>query len=177
MAMYKKILLAVDGSPTSDQALAQIANFVTTDATVRIVYVAEDPLTTYPIINEDFTYIELLREVTLEDGKKLLAKAEASLRSQGYQVQTSLIDLRGMDVDIPGAIKAECEKWGADLTVLGTHGRRGVRRLMLGSVAEHFMRISEGPVLLVRSSDLTTTSARRTVATLQSVPPTETDHA
>lgn len=152
MAMYKKVLVAVDGSPTSDQALAQIANFATTDATVRILYVAEDPLTTYPMINEDFTYIELLREVTLEDGKKLLAKAEASLRSQGFQVETSLVDLRGTGGDVPGAIKAECEKWGADLTVLGTHGRRGVRRLLLGSVAEHFVRLSTRPVLLVHSS-------------------------
>jgi nucleotide-binding universal stress UspA family protein len=153
MAMYKKILLAVDGSPTSDQALAQIANFATTDATVRIVYVAEDPLITLSMINADFTDIELLREVTLEDGKRLLAKAEASLRSQGYHVETSLVELRGTGDDIPGAIKAEGEKWGTDLTVLGTHGRRGMQRMLLGSVAEHFVRMSTRPVLLVHSGE------------------------
>ncbi|AMP00108.1 universal stress family protein [Collimonas arenae] len=151
MAIYKKVLLAVDGSPTSDQALAQIANFVTTDAIVRVVYVAEDPLTTYPVINEDFTYLELLRDVTLEEGKKVLEKAESSLRSQGYQVETKLIDLRATGQDIPGAIKADGEKWGTDLTVLGTHGRRGVRRMFLGSVAENFVRMSTRPVLLVHS--------------------------
>ncbi|SDX40746.1 Nucleotide-binding universal stress protein, UspA family [Collimonas sp. OK242] len=153
MAIYKKILLAVDGSPTSAQALMQIANFAAPDTTVRVVHVVEDPLTTYPMINDDFTYIELLREVSLTEGKKILATAEADLQSQGYTVQTSLLDLRGMDCDIPGAIKAEGEKWGADLTVLGTHGRRGVRRLLMGSVAEHFVRISERPVLLVHANE------------------------
>ncbi|SFB15666.1 Nucleotide-binding universal stress protein, UspA family [Collimonas sp. OK607] len=153
MAIYKKILLAVDGSPTSAQALKQIANFAAPDATVRVVHVVEDPLTTFPMINDDFTYIELLREVSVAEGKKILAKAEADLRSQGYEVQTSMLDLRDMDCDIPGAIKAEGENWGADLTVLGTHGRRGVRRLLMGSVAEHFVRISERPVLLVHGNE------------------------
>ena len=151
MAIYKKILLAVDGSQTSDQAMEKIANFAAPGSTVHVVHVLEDPLTTYPMINEDFTYIELLREIGIAEGKKLLAKAETALQAQGYEVQTSLPDLRELGGDIPGAIKAEGEKWDADLTVLGTHGRRGVRRMFLGSVAEHFVRISERPVLLVHA--------------------------
>jgi len=149
MAIYKKILLAIDGSQASSQAMAKIASFATPGAAVRIVHVLEDPLTIYPMINEDFTYIELLREVNMAEGKKLLAQAEAALRAQGYAVQTSLPDLRELGGDIPAALKAEGEAWDADLAVLGSHGRRGVRRMLLGSVAEHFVRISERPVLLV----------------------------
>lgn len=153
MSTYKKILLAVDGSPTSDKAMAQIAKFAARGTTVRVINVMENPLVSYPMMDGNFTYTELLHDVNLADSQKLLAIAESCLRAQGFEVQTSLLDLRDLGGDIPGAIKAEADKWGADLTVLGTHGRRGVRRLLLGSVAEHFVRISERPVLLVHSGE------------------------
>ena len=57
---------------------------------------------------------------------------------------------RSVAVDLR-AIEQEAEQWGADLIVVGTHGRRGFRRLLLGSVAENLIRISTKPVLLVRA--------------------------
>ena len=50
------------------------------------------------------------------------------------------------------AIEEEATEWAADLIVIGTHGRRGIRRLLLGSVAEGLTRVSSKPVLLIRGS-------------------------
>jgi nucleotide-binding universal stress UspA family protein len=49
------------------------------------------------------------------------------------------------------AILRDARKWGADLIVMGTHGRRGLRRVVLGSDAEQVVRMSKVPVLLVRA--------------------------
>lgn len=51
--------------------------------------------------------------------------------------------------DIAHRILLAAQEFNADVVVLGTHGRRGVRRLVLGSVAEHFLRIATCPVLLI----------------------------
>jgi len=48
-------------------------------------------------------------------------------------------------------IVEQANKWGAELIVLGTHGRRGIKRMVLGSDAEHVVRQSSVPVLLVRA--------------------------
>jgi nucleotide-binding universal stress UspA family protein len=49
-------------------------------------------------------------------------------------------------------IEEEATQWPADLVAIGTHGRRGIRRLLLGSVAEGLTRISSKPILLVRGT-------------------------
>jgi nucleotide-binding universal stress UspA family protein len=49
-------------------------------------------------------------------------------------------------------IEEEVTRWPADVVVIGTHGRRGIRRLLLGSVAEGLTRISSKPILLVRGT-------------------------
>ena len=58
-------------------------------------------------------------------------------------------------------IVAQAKKWGADLIVLGTHGRRGVKRLVMGSDAEQVVRTSPVPVLLVRAKAATRASRKR----------------
>jgi hypothetical protein len=55
-------------------------------------------------------------------------------------------------------VTAEANKWPADLIVIGTHGRRGVGRLVLGSSAEHILRFAPVPVLLVRAQESTSKS-------------------
>jgi len=68
----------------------------------------------------------------------------------GVTVETHLLDLTQQGGAIPDAIEHEAETWPADLIVIGSHGRSGVKRLLLGSVAEHLLRLSTRPVLLVR---------------------------
>ena len=53
---------------------------------------------------------------------------------------------------VPDVVVAEAKRWPADLIVAGTHGRRGLSHLFLGSVAEGIIRISTVPVLLIRGS-------------------------
>ena len=85
--------------------------------------------------------------VLREGGKRVLAKAKAAAQKAGVPATTVLRDGLG-----PAAypIVREAKKLGADLIVLGTHGRRGVRRMVLGSDAEQVVRTSPVPVLLVR---------------------------
>lgn len=78
---------------------------------------------------------------TLED-------ARALFEQRGVRGVTRIVDSYGEDIaGVLGRIAGECE---ADLVVMGTHGRRGIGRLLLGSVAEAVLRRTEVPVLLVR---------------------------
>lgn len=149
--MYQHILLAIDDSPTSAKALAEISHIAEPGATVRVVNVVEDPVLTFPSVYSGYYDIESVRDAMLQAGRELLANAERQLRGYGVDVQTRLLDLRELAVDIATAIHDESVRWPADLMVLGTHGRRGARRVLMGSVAEQLMRTATQPVLLVRS--------------------------
>jgi len=82
-------------------------------------------------------------------GLKVLDSAEELAQSSGVKAQKRLIDSHRQHVS--DAILAEAETWRADLIVMGTHGRRGLNRLLLGSDAERVLRDALVPVLLVRS--------------------------
>jgi nucleotide-binding universal stress UspA family protein len=64
--------------------------------------------------------------------------------------ETHLITIETLKQSASEAIASDAETWGADLIVIGTHGRRGLRRLFLGSVAEGVARAAATPVLLIR---------------------------
>jgi nucleotide-binding universal stress UspA family protein len=84
----------------------------------------------------------------VDSGRQVLAKAKSLVDKAGARADTSLIEQFGGRAS--DSILAEAEKWKADLIVLGTHGRRGLRRALLGSDAEEVVRNSKVPVLLVR---------------------------
>jgi nucleotide-binding universal stress UspA family protein len=67
-------------------------------------------------------------------------------------VETRLIEIDTMGHPIPQMIAADAEAWPADLIVICTHGRKGLSRLLLGSVAEGVVRVATKPVLLIRGS-------------------------
>ncbi|MET3820800.1 universal stress protein [Burkholderia ambifaria] len=78
-----------------------------------------------------------------------VSDAEAAFRLSGVRGIARTIDAGGADIsDVPARAAAECD---ADLIVMGTHGRRGARRALLGSVAESLVRIADRPVLVVRA--------------------------
>ena len=84
-------------------------------------------------------------------GKKIIEKAEALARRNGVTPESVIIEsFGGRAADF---IVAQANKWRADLIVLGTHGRRGVKRLVMGSDAEQVVRTTPVPVLLVRSKE------------------------
>lgn len=81
-------------------------------------------------------------------GQTLLDEAAGQLRQDGLAVQTVLLESKGERVS--ELIAQQAEALRCDLVVLGTHGRRGVDRLLLGSDAEQVARIAPAPVMLVR---------------------------
>ncbi len=146
--MYKRILVPVDGSNTSDIALREAIQSVSDrNAEFRIIHVIEDPV---PVWDVEFLNLNEIREALRQTGRQILAKAEAVARDAGIKAETGLIESTPAGARIASVIAAEAKAWPADLIVIGTHGRRGVDHLLMGSVAEGVVRISPVPVLLIR---------------------------
>lgn len=147
--MYKKILAPIDGSPTSARGLEEAIKLAkSTGGSLRIVHVVNefvmDSAYAFP------QYYEQVIAAMRKSGADLLAEAVAAARKQGVECESQLMEtVGGRAAD---AIVAEARRWPADLIVLGTHGRRGLRRLALGSDAEMVLRSSPVPVLLVRET-------------------------
>jgi nucleotide-binding universal stress UspA family protein len=148
--MYAHILLAVDGSRTSDAALREaLALARDARARLRIVHVIDSPYD-YPDVMFGHVAgdLEDLQQAWQKAGQVVLDQALAVARAFGLEAEASLIETAGRR--LPDAIVDEARSWGADLIVVGTHGRRGLDRLLLGSVAEGVSRTSPVSVLLVR---------------------------
>lgn len=150
--MYQKILVAVDGSAASRQALQEAARMAPPGATLRVVSVLENPLWSVPIEQGVVFDVELMHQSLVAAGKDILNQAGELLAAHGLEASTCLLDLFERDNSIPGAILEEADAWQAEVIVLGTHGRRGFRRLLMGSVAEALLRAAKRPVLLVHEA-------------------------
>ena len=141
--MYKRILVAVDGSSTSNRGLLvalQLAREM--NASVRLVHVSDELA--------NLAHLEFdshLRERAREQGMDILARALAIADSAEVPAETRLLE--GRDRRLGEVIADAAGEWNADLVVLGTHGRHGVQRALLGSGAEQILRSSPVPVLLV----------------------------
>lgn len=149
--MYKRILVAVDGSSTSNRALgAAIGLAQTFGAQLRLVHVVEEMafLSGY---DQFGGYSGDLIRVMREAGAKVLNDAMAEAQAAGVQADNLLYDKFGERL---GETVAKTAKlWDADLIVVGTHGRKGVGRLLLGSGAEQIVRLAPVPVLVVRDPE------------------------
>jgi len=146
--MYKKILAAIDGSDTSKRAFDEAIRLAkSVGAEMHVIYVVDSPAMLYGV---GFYDPADLKRAFVEEGALLTREATETLAAAGVVGDTAIIDAHAADNDVVKTIAQECVRWGADLVVLGTHGRRGMQRALLGSVAEEFMRITPVPVLLVR---------------------------
>ncbi len=150
--MYKRILVPVDGSETANRALrTAVALAAEQSAALHVVHVSEETplyvsMDTLPYPPAD------LMEALHKEGEGILAEAVATARNQNIEADAKLLVIDGPGRGISEAIEQEAEHWDADLIVIGTHGRRGFRRLLLGSVAENLIRVSTKPVLLIRGA-------------------------
>jgi nucleotide-binding universal stress UspA family protein len=157
--MYRKILVPVDGSPTSNLGLDEAIDLAKDqDAKLRLFHLVDEYVA---VAGTDGTalYSGDLIDVLRQGGKAIIAKAETLARRKGIVPESVMLEsFGGRAAD---AIVQQAKKWGADLIVLGTHGRRGVKRLVMGSDAEQVVRTSPVPVLLVRSKRKPRAAARR----------------
>jgi nucleotide-binding universal stress UspA family protein len=149
MSAYRKILVAVDGSAPSSKGLREAIRLAKAErATLFIMHVVDD----YPAYAAFADMVpaggvDLVADLRA-GGKRVLAKAQALAAKQGVKGKGILREIVGGPA--AGPIVREARRQRADLIVLGTHGRRGVRRLVLGSDAEQVVRTASVPVLLVR---------------------------
>lgn len=145
--MYQRILVPVDGSAASLLGLQEAIRLAKDQkAALRLLHVVHDFLVAGG--HGAAAYSTMLRQDLRDKGEKLLDQAAAVVRAQGMQAETRMVETPGGSVG--EMIVEHAQEWPADLIVLGTHGRRGIRRLVLGSDAEIVVRTTPVPVLLVR---------------------------
>ena len=89
------------------------------------------------------------RTALLEQGENVIEDAVASMKRAGVQGTPRIAETDLAGDDIAHCILRAASDFKADLVVMGTHGRRGFQRLVLGSVAERFLRIAQCPVLMI----------------------------
>ncbi len=145
--MYRRILVPVDGSPTSERGLQEAVGLArTTGATLHLLHL----LTEHPMY-ADMAPPGALKN-TLDNiqgrGERLLAKAGATAKAQGVEADTRLRPAGSRTV--AELIVDEAVDAGCDLIVMGTHGRRGLSRITMGSDAEGVIRRAPVPLLLIR---------------------------
>ena len=149
--MYKRILVAVDGSRTSELALHEAIDLAKVlKAQLRVIHTVDEIGST--LYNPEYNQPSEIFESMAKAGRDVLQKAASVAAGSGVETDTKLVEIKTMGRRIPEAIAEEVEAWPADLVVVGTHGRRGLSRLFLGSVAEGIVRVSTKPVLLVRDT-------------------------
>jgi len=146
--MYQRIFVPTDGSATADKGLTEAISLARmSGGRIHLFNVVD----TLPMaIDADLFsgYAAELLPLLREGGQAILDAARQRVEAAGVPVDTSLREVvAGRVSDL---VLEEAAAWQADLIVIGTHGRRGVRRVLLGSDAEQVLRGAAVPVLLVR---------------------------
>ncbi len=144
MPPFQKILVPVDGSSTSNKALDYALKLAKEDhSQVRALH-AIDELSYL----SSYEYSGELMATARKNGTQVLQNAVLAAQALNVPTDTRLVDLPGQRLG--QTVADEAASWGADLVVVGTHGRRGVGRVLLGSGAEQIVRMSPVAVLTVR---------------------------
>lgn len=147
--MYKRILCPIDGSPASNCGMAEAVRLAHEQkADLRFIHVID---TYFPILDVagDLNVV-YMTDILRKNGEKLLESAEAAAERAGVKSGSQMIEsLGGRAAEF---IVEEAKKWPADLIVMGTHGLRGIGRVVMGSDAEMVLRASPVPVLMVKDA-------------------------
>ena len=158
--MYKRILVPVDGSPTSVRGLDEAIGLAKLGgASLHLVHVLDRV-----VFAGGETYTVDVFGMLREAGVRILQEAKARAAAAGIDASTFLSEV------LPGRVSdvvvEQAKASGADLIIVGTHGRRGVSRLFVGSDAEQIVRVAPVPVLLVRGvpEDGAASAAAKTTA-------------
>ena len=141
-----KILLAIDDSECSEAATWTVVQQIRPDrAEVRVLHVVEPIWLAVDYELGEVRQIEAAREEGLKRGKELVEHIKSLVAKAGFTVTTAI-----EEGDPRLAIVDYAAQWKADLLVVGSHGRKGLGRLLIGSVAEYVARHAHCSVLIVR---------------------------
>ena len=146
--MYKNILVPVDGSDTAERALREAIQLARSlSSRIQIVHVVNST----PWIAQGGSPDLIEQHVTQmrSTGESIVHEAKTAVRAASIEVDGRLIEALGERAG--EYIVAAANDWPADLIVCGTHGRRGLKRLLVGGDAEYIVHHSRVPVLLVRA--------------------------
>ncbi len=154
--MYKRIFVALDDSASARLALDEAIRIAAASGgTVTCAYVVEHKP---KLVDVDASFVDVresqpvatdVATQTLEDAKKALAM---------NRVQGTVRALDAFGDDVAAVLMRTAAEADAELIVMGTSGRHGLRRLLLGSVAESLLRAADRPVMLVRHNEKGTAS-------------------
>jgi nucleotide-binding universal stress UspA family protein len=142
--MFRKMLVPLDGSTYSECVLdhAKVLATGCNVGEVVLLYVVE-PM--YPgVYDIPQSAVEEAQRSSLNFGKEYLARISGKLKEEGIAATTDVAQGRAAD-----AILDYAESHGVDLIIMSTHGRSGVTRWLVGSVADRVIRSSPIPVLLI----------------------------
>jgi nucleotide-binding universal stress UspA family protein len=150
--MYSKILVPIDGSPTSTRGLNEAIKIAKSQGSqLCLVHIVNELILDYAF--SPGLYAANLIESRVKAGKAVLEAGESAAQREGVNATSVLLESIGaVAADL---ILQQARKFHADLIVMGTHGRRGLFRLALGSDAEQVVRAATVPVVLVRDQAAT----------------------
>ena len=144
--MFKHILVPIDGSATSMLAVSKATALAKTFGSVVTALYVVDP---YPFtgVGADFAYgqAQYLSAATAE-ANTALDTAKKAMQEAGVEAATVVGEGHAVQEGIARAL----DSTGADLIVMGSHGRRGIEKLVLGSVTQRVLGVVHIPVLVVR---------------------------
>ncbi len=146
--MFKRILVPLDGSETSNKALVAALQLARQGGgRVRLMHVIEE-MAYLSGFDQYGGYSGDLVRIMRENGTKILDDGMAIAQSAGVEADQMLVDKFGERVG--EMVSDTAKRWNADLIVVGTHGRRGIGRVLVGSGAEQIIRLAPVPVLVIR---------------------------
>ena len=151
--MFERILVSVDGSDTSNKALVvatQMAQHSACRVQLRLVHVLDASLALggAATFTQDLGDLQNTFELGRQEGNKVLHNAHRLTHAAGLEADTELLERYGDGLG--SMIASAALRWNADIIVVGTHGRQGVGRVLLGSGAEDIVRNAPVPVMVVR---------------------------
>jgi nucleotide-binding universal stress UspA family protein len=150
--MYKQIFVAIDNSSTAQKALDEAIDLAAKLGAGLCIGTALDeaPVSQHGMGLGSYIDVDKVKQEMRDAGNALLDRAVAKAKEAGcdpYRILIESDEKRLSDLIIQAATQ-----WNADLIVMGTHGRRGFERMLVGSVAEHMIRTATTTLLLVREN-------------------------
>jgi len=148
--MYKRILVPYDGSAPSRAGLREAVDLAADSGAALVVLHVVSEL---PLLMGGEAYVNYgeLAEILMKTGQGLAQEAVAIAAKDGVKCEMTVVD--GGATPVCDVILDQIAAQRCDLVVMGTHGRRGLKRLTLGSDAELVVRRSTVPVLLAKAID------------------------
>jgi nucleotide-binding universal stress UspA family protein len=149
MIHLSKILCPTDYSATSDNAVRYAVEFARkVGAHIRFIHILSPVVAKVPAATPE---VAADSSASFEDDDDAIPESFSRVLMAASKNGLSA-DIRVLKGDASRVIAEQASKWGADLIIMGSHGRSGLQRLVMGSVAEEVFRSSDIPVLLVKNS-------------------------